>query len=97
MTGDLDTAQDSVLTATKLTALQLISFALRKYLVVQPMTPETFVSRVLTIRGRKEIKSASERIVFYENPRDPEVTAALSDACVRLNQRQLQRDGRLLS
>jgi len=92
----LDVAQDRILTATKLTATQLIAFALRTYFTDLPMTPETFVSRVFPVPGRKEIEPTVERIVFYENPRDPEVTAALHDACRRLNHRKLQREGRRL-
>jgi hypothetical protein len=92
----LDVAQDTILTATKLTATQLIAFALRVYLAALPMTPETFVSRVFSARGRKEIEPTVEHVIFYENPRDPEVNAALHDACRRLNQRDLQREGRRL-
>lgn len=92
----LDVAQDEILTATKLTATQLIAFALRVYLTALPMTPETFVSRVFPMRGRKEIEPTVERVIFHENPRDPEVNAALHDACRRLNLRNLQRDGRRL-
>ena len=92
----LDVAQDQILTAVKLTALQLISFVLRVFLGTLPMTPETFVSRVFSLRGRKEIEPEVERIVFYENPRDPEVTAAVKDACRILNERKLRREGRLL-
>lgn len=93
----LDVAQDTILTATKLTATQLIAFALRVYLTARAMTPETFVSRVFPVRGRKEIAPTVERVVFYENPRDPEINEALKDACRRLNQRNLQRDGRQLT
>lgn len=92
----LDVAQDSILTAAKLTALQLIAFVLRLYLTDRPMTPETFISRIFPIRGRKEITTTLERIYFYDNPRDPEMSAALQDACRRLNERNLQRDGRRL-
>lgn len=92
----LDVEQDKILTATKLTALQLIAFVLRVYLVGLPMTPQTFVSRLFRLPGRKEIEADVERIVFYENPRDPEVTAALREACYRLTQRELRRDGRRL-
>ena len=92
----LDVAQDQILTAAKLTALQLILWVLRNYLTALPMTPETFVSRVFALQGRKEIEPTVERVVFYENPRDPEVTAALKDACDRLNQRKLRRQDRLL-
>jgi hypothetical protein len=92
----LDVAQDTILTATKLTAVQLITFALREYLPAMPMTPHTFLQRVLTIRGRKEISAAQELVVFYENPRDPLINEVLRNACVRLNKRALQRDERRL-
>jgi hypothetical protein len=92
----LDVAQDRILTATKLTAAQLINFALREYVPVMPMTPATFVSRVFPLRGRKVIEQDTEHVIFYENPRDPEVSAALQDACNRLNKRALHRGGRRL-
>jgi len=92
----LDTTQDTILTATKLTALQLISFALREYLPSMPMTPQTFLQRVLHVRGRKEIDPDQERVVFYENSRDPLVNEALRDACARLNRRMLSRNDRRL-
>ena len=93
----LDVAQDEILTASKLTAMQLIAFAQRTYLKTLPMTPETFVSRVFPMHGRKEIEPDVERIIFYENPRDPAVSAALHDACTRLNERKLSRGGRRLT
>lgn len=92
----IDVAQDTILTAIKLTAVQLISFVLREYLSSLPMTPQTFVQRILTIRGRKEISRDTELVVFYENRRDPLVNEALRSACQRLNQRALSRDGRRL-
>jgi hypothetical protein len=60
------------------------------------MTPETFIARVFPLHGHKEITASVERVVFYENPRDPDVTAAVRDACDRLNRRKLQREGRRL-
>lgn len=92
----LDIAQDTILTATKLTALQLISFAVREYLPTMPMTPQTFLQRVLPMRGRKETSPDQELVVFYENVRDPLVTEALRDACERLNARKLLRGDRRL-
>jgi hypothetical protein len=41
-----------------------------------PMTPQTFVQRVLCVHGRKEITSDHELVVFYENPRDPLINEA---------------------
>jgi hypothetical protein len=92
----LDVAQDTILTATKLTAAMLISFVLREYLPSMSMTPQTFVQRVLSVHGRKEIRREQELVVFYENPRDPLVNDVLSKACEQLNRRALLRDGRRL-
>lgn len=92
----LDVTQDTILTAAKLTAAQLISFVLREYLPSMPMTPQTFVQRVLCVHGRKEITSDHELVVFYENPRDPLINEALRKACERINRRELRRNNRKL-
>lgn len=52
--------------------------------------------RLFPVRGRREQTSSEERIVFYENPRDPEINAALASACAQLNKRRLERQGRRL-
>jgi hypothetical protein len=83
----LDTTQDTIRTATKLTALQLISFALREYLPSMPMRPQTFIQRALYISGRKaekQIDRDQELVIFYEKPRDPQVNEALRDACAQV-------------
>lgn len=93
---ELDVALDTVLTAMKLAACFLISFVLREYLGSMPMTSATFLARILTIRGRRELGPDEERVVFYENPRDPQVTRMLSEACTVLNGRGLLRNGKRL-
>jgi hypothetical protein len=93
----LDVALDSVLTAVKLAAAFLVTFVLREYLGSKPMTAAAFVAHVLSIRGRREILPDEERIVFYKNPRDPEINEVLAKACARLNERNLQRGNRRLS
>ena len=90
----LDVAQDMILTALKLTAAQLIAFVLREYLPTMKMTPETFKTRVLPTRGRREIHETYERVVFYANPRDPQVNEALAQACQILNERNIVREER---
>ena len=92
----LDVAQDAILTAVKLTALQLIVFVLREYLTSLAMTPETFLLRVFSIQGRKELRPGQQLIVFYENPRDPKINEALRHACDILNRRAIRRDDRAL-
>jgi hypothetical protein len=61
-----------ILTATKLTAAQLISFAMREYLPSMPMTAATFIRRVFTIHGRNETHPGEELVIFYESPCDYE-------------------------
>lgn len=90
----LDVALDTVLTATKLVAALLIAFVVREYFPSMPMTPQTFISRVLSIRGRRVVRANEELVVFYENPRDPDINDALHSACDRLNARALHRDGK---
>lgn len=90
----LDVALDTVLTAFKLTAAQLVAFILRVYLAALPMAAETFVARVLPLRGRRETGSEEQRVIFYENPRDPEVNAVVAEACKILNTREFVRDGK---
>jgi len=58
------------------------------------MTPDTFKRRVLPTRGRREIYETHEQVVFYRNPRDPDVTEALECACRKLNDRMIVRDER---
>ena len=93
---EIDVAQDTIHTATKLTLSLLIAYALRVYLPLLAMSPATFASRIFSLRGRREVFATEEHIVFYENPRDPPSNQAVADACRRLNERKLQRSGRLL-
>lgn len=90
----LDLSLDMVLTAAKLSLALLITFVLREYLPSDRMSTETFLRRLLTVRGRRELTPHRERIVFYENPRDPRINAALAEACEQLNKRDLVRDDR---
>lgn len=94
---ELDVAQDMILTATKLAAANLIAFVLREYLGDKNMTPQTFVSRMLTFRGRREVYKEHECVLFYDNERDPEMTQALHEACRTLNKRKLKRDDRTVT
>jgi hypothetical protein len=92
----LDVALDMILTATKVTALQLIMFVIREYLVGCAMTATTFIARLLTTRGRLIRRANEEIIIFYENPRDPEMGHMLRVAAERLNHRNIVRNGRSL-
>jgi len=93
---ELDVAQDSILTAMKLTLSLLITYVLREYLNSLAMSPATFASRIFGMSGRRELHADEERVVFYENPRDPAANLAVADACRRINERELRREGRRL-
>ena len=91
-----DVSLDTVLTAMKLALALLITFVLREYVPSDRMSTETFLYRLLTTRGRRELTKHRERIVFYLNPRDPRTNAALAEACDQFNRRGLVRDKREL-
>ena len=80
----------------KLALALLITFVLREHVPSDRMSTETSIYRLLTARGRRELTTHRERIVFYANPRDPRIDAALSEACDLLNRRGLVRDEREL-
>ena len=92
----LDVAQDAIVTATKLTGTQLILYASGEYLSSLKLTPQSFVARVFSLKGRRERRPEEEKVVFYRNPRDPEITGAIEGACRSINARKLTRDGRRL-
>jgi hypothetical protein len=67
---------------------------LRRYCPDFAISPQAYASRVFSIRGRKELRSNTEQVIFEENPRDPEVTVMLRAACVILNTRGFERNCR---
>jgi hypothetical protein len=92
----LDVSLDTILTAMKLALALLITFVLREYVPSDRMTTETFIYRLVRTRGRRELTKHRELIVFYANPRDPRINAALAEARDQLNRRALVRDDREL-
>ena len=57
----LDVSLDTILTATKLALALLITFVLREYVPSDRMSTETFLCRLLTTRGRRELTKYRER------------------------------------
>jgi hypothetical protein len=96
MIREIDVGLDQVLTALKLTCMQLMVFAQRRYLTTMKMNAETFVARVMPLQGRREERPGEERVIFYENPRDPAVTEGVRAACANLNASGLKRRGRVV-
>jgi hypothetical protein len=94
---ELDVEQDKILTAHKLAAAGIMTYALREYFPGAPMTPATFQDRVLKLRGRREVTADRDHVTLYANPRDPQMAERLEAACDRITKRRLMRDGRRLS
>lgn len=94
---EVDVAQDKILTANKLAAAGLITYALREYFHDTPMTPATIVDRLLGMKGRREVTAETEHVVIYTNPRDPEMSNRVAAACERINMRKIVRLGRRLT
>jgi len=60
-----------------------------------PREPQVSGECKLVLETAREANPAlTERVMFYENPRDPEMTAALQEASRRLNMRKLFREDR---
>lgn len=91
---ELDVEQDKLLTAHKLAAAGLMTFALREYFPDTPMTTQTVIDRLLSLKGRRELTETTDHIVICANPRDTEMTERVGRACDHINARNLTRDGR---
>lgn len=90
---EADTSKDTLFTSIKITLAMLVQFAIREYFPTRPMELRTFLKRVAMLPGRREKTDTCETIVIYRNPRDQEMMEALENACDRINERNLTKDG----
>lgn len=91
-----DTTRDGIVTCVKLTVLMLIEFVLKEYFAGLRMEPRTFIEHfVLTPVTIRETRQ--ERIYELQaNPRSPENTERLRDACREVTRRGLLAGGKRL-
>ena len=91
----VDVELDELMTAYKLTFMNLAKRLMRRYLEL-PLELETLIEAVLTLAGERVRTATTETIRIYRSPRDKRVMDAVSRACERLTARGLRRGERAL-
>lgn len=91
-----DTGRDSLMTCIKLTVMALLEFVLKEYFGGAAMEWRTFIEQLVLLPVT--MRSSKERCVylFHDNPRHPELMAALAGAVAEINRRKLRRGKQLL-
>jgi len=91
----VDTVLDEIMTAYKLTFMNLAVYLMTQYLGVR-MEMDTLIRAVLTLPGERVRTKTTETVRIYRQPRDPTTMAAVAAACEKLSARKLKRDKRHL-
>jgi len=89
----IDTELDEVLTAFKLTFLNLCRHLQRHYLDTK-METETLIAHVLTLPGQRVLTRSTETIQIWRQSRERRHMEAVQRACERLTAKGLVRDKR---
>jgi len=85
-----DTGRDNIMTCLKLNVLMLASFVLREYFGGLKMELRTFIEALVTLPVTVRTSSTRVRYQLHANPRKPQLTARLRDACDTINHRRLK-------
>ncbi|MDI7268667.1 MAG: hypothetical protein QME96_11800 [Myxococcota bacterium] len=91
----VDTELDEILTAFKLTFLNLCRYLQRHYLDTK-METETLIAHVLTRPGQRVVTRTTETIQIWRQTRERRHMDAVEHACERLTAKGLLRDKRKL-
>lgn len=91
----VDVELDELMTAYKLTFMNLAKRLMRRYLGLS-LELETLIEAVLTLAGERVRTATTETIRIYRQPRDKRVMNAVAQACERLTARGLMRGDRAL-
>lgn len=86
----VDVELDEIMTAYKLSFLNLAHLLMRDYLDVNWQV-DTLIRSVLTLPGERHRTASTETVRIYHQPRDPAAMRAVELACERLNALQLTR------
>jgi len=89
----VDVELDEILTAFKLTFMNLCAVLMAKYLGTT-MELETLIEAVLTLPGERVTTKTTETVRIYRRDRDQRTLAAVERACEQLTLRHLRRDDR---
>ena len=91
----VDVELDEMLTAFKLTFMNLCSVLMKDYLGIR-MELETLIDAVLTLPGERVLSPGVETVRIFRPKRDARTMAAVERACIALTERGLVRNGRAL-
>lgn len=91
-----DTTRDSIVTAAVMCVTMLSEFVLKEYFSGLKMESRTFIEHFINAPTTMIITRKKLLYRIETNPRSPERSQALRQACVEVTRRELWRDGRLL-
>jgi hypothetical protein len=91
-----DTTRENIFTVLALTAMMLIEFVMKEYFGGLKMEFRTFIEHF--VDAPTTIRTNRHRILYQIecNPRNPERTAQLRQACLEVTRRRLKKHGRRL-
>jgi len=92
----VDVELDEIMTAFKLTFMNLCKVLMKDYLGVR-MELDTLVESILTLPGERVCTKTTEVIRIYRQPRDNRAIEAVTRACKKLTQLEMTRGDRRLS
>ena len=92
----VDATIDQVMTAFKLTFMNLCGLLMSRYFDGKRLSLDTLIRAVLTLPGQRVTTRSTETIQIWRQPRDPETMRVVEEACKALTERGLVRDEKRL-
>lgn len=92
----IDVELDQIMTAFKLTFLNLCNWILANYLGGKKLSLDTLIAGILTLPGERIRTPRTETIRIFRHPRDREAMRLVEQACHLLTAKRLSRDERRL-
>ena len=92
----MDTELDQIMTAFKLTFVNLCALFQSLYLGGSRLQLDTLIRGLLTLPGERVTTLTTETIRLYRHSRDRELMPLVEEACKRLSHKKLRRNRRLL-
>ncbi|MDI7269436.1 MAG: hypothetical protein QME96_15720, partial [Myxococcota bacterium] len=92
----VDTELDEIMTAFKLTFINLCVHLMKHYLGGAPVELDTLIQAVLTLPGERVLTARTETVRIWRQERDRKVMPLVENACRLLTEKRLVRNKRRL-
>jgi hypothetical protein len=92
----VDVVMDQMLTAFKLTFMNLAAVLLARYLPGPSLQLDTLIRGILTLPGERVVTKGTETIRIYRHDRDAELMSRVDEACRLLTEKRIVRDRRTM-